>query len=169
MPRHYGRRRSMGPRQVIQSFKKVLNFAPASTGAGSKNVVLSIGQDSVAAGQTSATDNGVPTGAIIKYFEIQLAYSQIVGGSVFVHYSIQQLRSGQSAILSNVVGGSPQRNQVFLQGMASIGINQNWNRSIKFKIPRKFQRVREGDLWLIEITNSNTLVMAEQVIYKFYR
>ncbi len=166
----YGRRRRstrMAP--VIQSYKKVLDFAPTSVGAGNSTYNLTDGTDSVAAGQTSPTDDTVPTGCVVKYIEIQMAMSQIVGGSVFLHYSIQLIHAGQSSINSNVVGGSPQRNQVFFQDLQSIGINQNWNRKLKFKIPKRFQRVRDGDKWILEITNSNTLVQAVQVIYKFYR
>ncbi len=166
MPRH---RRSMGMRPVIQSYKKVLNIAPLSTSAGTTGHTLTQGVDSVAAGQTSVTDAQVPTGCLIKYIEIQLAWSQIVGGSVFVHYSLQLVHNAQTAIISNVVGGNPQRNQVFHQWFVSLGINQNFNRIIKFKIPKKFHRVREGDKWILTVTNSNTLVMGYQIIYKFYR
>ncbi len=154
---------------VIQSYKKVLNYAPVAQAAGSRDIVLSKGEDSVAAGQTGPTDADVPTGAIIKYIEVQVALGQIVGGSVTVHWSLQRLHVSQGTVNSNVVGGSPQRNQVLLQQMFILGINQNFNRTLKFKIPRKFQRVRENDFWILEITTSNTLTQAFQVIYKFYR
>ncbi len=169
MPRHYRRsgRTRMAP--VIQSYKKVLNFAPTSIGAGGTNYSLTSGVDSVAAGQTSVTDPNIPTGAVLKFIEIQLAFSQIVGGSVFVHMALQQLHTGQSVVAANVVGGNPARNQVFYQSLDSIGINQNWNRKIRLKIPKKFQRVREGDTWILQVQSSNTLTQALQVIYKFYR
>ena len=169
MPRHYRSRRSSMPRQVIQSYKKVLNFAPVSQAAGSRNIIYATGVDSVAAGQTSAIDSDVPTGCIIKFVTIQISLGQIVGGAVFAHMSIQRLGNSQPAVPSNTVGGSPQRNQVFRQFMKQLGINQNYNQTITFKVPPKFQRVREGDNWLLEITTSNTLTQAFQVIYKFYR
>ncbi len=169
MPRHFGRRRRSMPRQVIQSYKKVLNFAPTSIGAGSTNYIMITGTDSVAAGQTGVTDAVVPTGCIVKSITIQCMFSQIVGGSVFLHLSVQHLRAGQSAIASNVIGGNPQRNQVFLQKAMSVGINQNMNPQMSLKIPSRFGRVREGDNWVLEVTNSNTIVTAVQVIYKFYR
>ncbi len=169
MPFRRGRRRSRPMGQVIQSFKKVLNFAPVSQAAGSRNIIFTTGQDSVAAGQTSPTDAQIPTGAIVRFVEIQMSLGQIVGGAVFAHCSIQLIRSGQTPIPSNVIGGNPQRNQVFHQFMYSIGINQNFNRSIKFKVPKFVQRVREGDFWVFEITTSNTLTQSFQVIYKFYR
>ncbi len=166
MPRHF-RRSRMAP--VIQSYKKVLNYAPTSFTAQSQNFIITIGQDSVPAGQTGPTDQGVPTGSVVKFFELQQAYANLSGGSSYVHYSIQLLRTDQTAIPSNVVGGSPKRNQVFYQRVDNVGANQNYNRAIKFKIPKRFQRVREGDIWLLEVTNSATIVMAHQFIYKFYR
>jgi len=164
-----GRRTSSVARPIVQSFKKVLNFAPVSQAAGSRDIILVIGQDSVAAGQTGPIEPNVPTGSIVKFVDISLSFGQIVGGAVFAHCSIQLLHSGQTSIPSNIIGGNPQRNQVMHQFMYSIGINQNFNRTIKFKVPKKFQRIREGDFWVFEITSSNTLTQALQVIYKFYR
>lgn len=169
MARRFARRRMSMPRQVIQSYKKVLNIAPATIAAGSNNNIFVTGVDSVAAGQASPIDSGVPTGSIIKFIEIQIACGQIVGGSVFIHYSLQLLRSGQSSVPSNVVGGSNRRNQVLHQNFYQLGINQNFNRTLKMKIPRMFQRIREGDLWLLEMTNSNSLAIGFQIIYKFFR
>ncbi len=169
MFRRRARRRSSMPRAVVQSYKKVINFAPASIGSGSANQIFVTGVDSVAAGQTGPTDSGVPTGSVIRFVEIQIALGQIVGGAVFVHYSLQLLRGGQAAVPSNVIGGSNRRNQVLHQNMFQLGINQNFNRTLKMKIPRMFQRVREGDLWLLEVTTSNTLTQAYQIIYKFFR
>lgn len=156
-------------RAVIQSYKKVLNFAPVSQAAGSRNINLANGVDSVAAGQTGPTDDDVPTGCIIKSFNIDVSLAQIVGGAIFAHYSIQKLHTSQPSVASNVVGGNPTRNQVHRQYMKSIGENQNFNQTIRFKIPPKFQRMREGDIWLLEITTSGTVVQAFQCIYKFYR
>ncbi len=156
-------------RPVIQSFKKVINYAGVSQAAGNRDLPITNGQDSVAAGQTSPTDTSVPTGSVVKFIEVQIALGQIVGGSVLVHYSMQLLHNGQTTVASNVVGGSPQRNQVFRQYSFSLGINQNFNRTIAFKIPSRFQRIREGDLWILQITTSNTLTQQFQMIYKFYR
>ncbi len=157
------------PRQVIQSYKKVLNFAPVSQASGSRNIIYATGVDSVAAGQTSPTDSDVPTGSVIRFVTIQMSLGQIVGGAIFAHMSIQRLGNSQPAIASNVIGGSPQRNQVFRQMMVSVGENQNMNHTYTFKVPPKFQRLREGDNWLLEITTTGTLVQAFQIIYKFYR
>ncbi len=171
--RHFGRRvrRSSGPRAVIQSFKKVLNFAPTSHAAAADITFTAVvGTDSVAAGQTAITDTQVPTGSVVKYIEWQLSASNLVSINNFLHWSVQSLYGGQSAfIAANVVGGSNQRNQVFKQGLRVLGQNQNTNITIKFKIPRKFQRVREGGQWALQITADAVWTDACQVIYKFYR
>jgi len=157
------------PRVVIQSYKKVINVAPASYGAGSNNIFVSQGKDSVAAGQTGPTDVDVPTGCIIKYIEFQLAFSNSVAVPGNVHIAIQKIHSGQTAIVANVVGGNPQRNQVFHQALMQIGKDQNNSRTFKFKIPKREQRVRDGDLWVFNWANDVTIGMSCQAIYKFYR
>lgn len=168
MPRHF--RRSSSPRPVIQSFKKVLNFAGTSQSAGTtiqKDLV--IGVDSVAAGQTGVTDANVPTGAIVKYIEITLCVTNLVAVSDFVHVAIQQLHSGQTKVSPQTVGGNPQRNQVFFQQMFSVGKEQNSTHVYRFKIPKKFQRVREGDKWIFTSIYSVVSTDILQAIYKFYR
>ncbi len=170
MPFRRRMRRSSGPRPVIQSFKKVLNFAPISQSAGSTITrVLVDGTDSVAAGQTGVTDSDVPTGAIIKYIEIQWAVNNLVNTSCFMNMTIQLLHSGQFAISPLVVGGNPQRNQVYHQQLFSIGQSQNSNHIYRFKVPKRVQRVREGDLWVFAHNGSAIHTDSMQVIYKFYR
>ncbi len=170
MPYRRRMRRSVRPRAVIQSYKKVLNFAPTSIAAGGNNTyILVTGEDSVAAGQTSATDNGVPTGAVVKYIEIQFSAVNLVSVASFMHIAIQHLRSGQSIVGPNATGGDPQRNQVHHLDMYTLGANQNNNRRFRFKIPAKFQRVRDGDVWVFVTTCDSIHTAGAQVIYKFYR
>ncbi len=159
----------MRPRQVIQSFKKVLNIAPASVTAGTNVVALSLGTDSVAAGQTTTTDNAVPTGSIIKFFEIQHALGNLASTACFIHMAIELLHDGQSLVSPNVIGGNKRRNQVFHQALYQVGLDQSNTRTYKFKVPKKYQRVREGDAWQFIWLNSETVSSAVQVIFKFYR
>ncbi len=155
---------------VIQSFKKVLNDAPTSR-VPATNIVLNLakGVDSVAAGQTGVIDADVPTGCVIRSIEIQWSYANLSGGNCFIHTTIQKLRSGQGGIAANLVGGNPQRNQVFHQTMRSIGTDQNGNAVFRLKIPKMFQRMREGDVWQFSRTGTAVYTDALQVIYKFYR
>ncbi len=155
---------------IIQSYKKVLNDAP-TTRVASTTISLNLakGVESVAAGQTGVIDADVPTGCVIKFFEIQWAYANPVAGAVFIHTTIQKLQSGQGPVTPNVVGGNPQRNQVFHQTMRVISLNQNGNAVLRFKVPKKFQRMREGDVWQFNRIGDAAFSDALQVIYKFYR
>lgn len=172
MPFHRGSRGSRrgSMRAVIQSYKKVINHAPASRAADANiNLALSAGVDSVAAGQTGPVDANVPTGAIIKYFLIKFGVTNLVSATVFTWVAIQRLHSGQSIIGPDTVGGNPQRNQIHHQDFFCTGKDQNQNRTIKFKVPAKFQRVREGDKWNLTIKSDLVTGMGAQIIYKFYR
>ncbi len=162
-------RRSMTPRAIVQSYKKVLNFAPSSKSPGNTFDIIATGVDSVAAGQTGVTDANVPTGCVIKFFEIQTAVQNLTGGALFLHFIIQRTHSGQSALAGNIVGGNPQRNQVFFQKLVALGTDQNGNWLFRFKVPKKFQRVREGDNWSFGTTGDAVHSSSTQVIFKFYR
>lgn len=158
-----------GPRQVIQSYKKVITYAPASKTTAQQDYEISLGEDSVAAGQTAATDTGVPSGSVIKYFEIQACFVNLVSVAMFQNMSVQLTRSGQSPIDPRVVGGNPQRNQVHYQRIVGIGKDQNNNYVLRFKVPKKFQRVRDGDKWTFTCIADQVHTSNIQAIYKFYR
>ncbi len=162
-------RRSSAPRPVVNSYKKVLNFAEASFAAGARSEGLAVGSDVAWAGQTSATLANVPTGAILKYIEIQFSVTNAVAQTAYINTSIQMLNSGQVFVDPSTVGGDDQRNQVFHQKLFSVGTDQNSNHTYKFKIPKKYQRMREGQFWIFGWDNSNTVNRRMQVIYKFYR
>lgn len=162
------RRRSMSTRPVLQTYKQVVNIAPASVGAGvqTPEVITNVVDNYTG---PSVANTEVPTGAIIEGFDIQISLSNLVSISSFVWITIQQLRSGQSTIDNQFVGGNPQRNQVFLQLQRSLGKDQNRDIVIPFKIPKKFQRCREGDSWRVCIKCDTIRTQATQIIYKFKR
>ncbi len=165
MPRHY--RRSM-PRNPIQSYKQAVQNAPASTVSGIVNHPLVIGVDNYTG--PSAANNEVPTGAVVSLFDIQVVTQNNVSAqAVFLWASIQQTRSGQSPLDPRSLGGNPQRNQTFKQMLYVIGTGQNSRMHWRFKIPKKFQRVREGDQWVLSLNADQTTVRASQIVYKFYR
>ncbi len=162
--------RRTSPRTVVQSYKKVLNFAGASLGAGKEDHLLVDGKDSISSGQTSATDANVPTGSIITSILIQQSYSNLAATARYINSSVQLLLGGQAnTVASTAIGGSDQRNQVFHQELFNIGEAQNANRSYLFKIPKKYQRLREGMKWLFTYNADGTHTRTIQVIYKFYR
>ncbi len=167
--RRMRRRSSMIPRNVIQSFKKVIDIAPESLTVNKHDILLSQGLDSTTAGQTSPTDVDVPVGSIIKHFNIDLAFINIGNTDCFLWITIQQLRSGQTGVNPRVVGGNNQRNQVFRQKMIGVPPDTNANIHWTFKIPKRFQRVRAGDTWVIRYENDNVVSRCAQIVYKFYR
>ncbi len=161
------RRRTIRP--VIQSYKKVLIFADASFGAGFNNQFILAGVDDVAAGQTTPTDNKVPTGSIVKYFEIQFALANNVATPIYINCTIQYKLAGQSFIDPELVGGNQQRNQVLHMDLFSVGANQNSTHKFKFKVPKQFQRCRDGMQWAMVWHTTGTINNKTQIIYKFYR
>ncbi len=172
VPRFRSFRGSRRPtmRPVIQSYKKVINHAPASLAAGVRNtLVASTGVDGVAAGQTSATDTNVPTGSIIKYIEFQISLNNIVENPAFAHVTIQLKHSGQTTLDPDVVGGNSLRNNIYHQDLFAVAQNQNVNRTYKFKVPKRVQRIRETDIWQIAIKCNQASSQVGQFIYKFYR
>ncbi len=160
------RRRAFRP--VIKSYKKVLYGAPASFGAGFNSIFLVQGKDNISPNQSNATDADVPTGSIVKYIEIQFAISNLVSIACFINCSIQYTLAGQSAKNPNQIGGSNQRNQVMHLDLYSVGANQNSTHKFKFKVPKQFQRVKEGMDWTLTWSNSESVTMNSQAIYKMY-
>ncbi len=167
MPRRF--RRSYGPRPVIKSYKKVLNFAPVSRGAAANfEHEMVLGVDSLSPGQGSVTDGTVSTGSNLKFIEIQYSAVNLAAASCFINISIQLLHSGQSIVSPIIVGGNAQRNQVHHLLQFSMGQGQNSNHIFKFKIPRRFQRVREGDSWNFVTRGTANFTEDLMIIYKFY-
>ncbi len=168
MPRFRRSMRRSAPRSIIKTYKKVLNFAPASHGAGVKvNFDFAIGIDSISNNQGSPTDSNTPTGSIIDYVEIQYGVVNLAAAACFIHISLQSRRAGQTATIApNVVGGNAQRNQVYHQEMRSIGQNQNATFVLKWKVPRLIQRIREGDVLSFVILGTTAITDSCQMIFK---
>jgi len=165
----FHRRRNMrrASRPMGRTYKKVINFAPVSAGAGAQqDILIATGADGIALGQTGPTDANIPTGSKIKWILIQ--YTLVNLAAVFCHANItmQYLLSGQTAISPILVGGNPQRNQVLLQGSRGIGQGQNETWTIMFKIPPKYQRMREGMAWMFSTQANVAVSQAIQIIYK---
>ncbi len=163
-----GSRSRSTPRPVLNSYKKVLKFAPASFAAGFNNMFLIQGLDGITPKQTSSTDGQVPTGAVVKFIEVQFAVNNAVSTPVFVNCTLQYNDSTQVMQDPDTIGGNAQRNQCLHMDLFSVGQNQNSTHKFKFKIPKKFQRIRDGRDWALTWSNSNSVNVAMQAIYKFY-
>ncbi len=156
--------RAMNP---IQSFKQVFIDGPASRAAATKiDSNFLVGVDNY----TGPVGNqNVPTGAKVMSIDLQIGVTNLVGISSNFVWTVQLLRSAQGSITPNAQGGSPQRNQVIYTRNVFVGQFQNYNPHIRVKIPPKFQRVREGDIWKIVTFSDTVHASIIQVIYKFYR
>ncbi len=161
-----GSRRGGSPRPLVRTYKKVLNFAEASFTAGQRSETLIEAKDSVALGQTNATDATVPTGARCRYFLVQMPITNSSSQTAYINCCIEYTLGGQSGIDPDAVGGNSARNQVMHQSLFSVGFNQNSTHNFKIKVPKQFQRLREGMIWRLIWSNSNTINRRLQVIYK---
>ncbi len=162
-----GSRRRSTLRPMVNTYKKVLHFVNASFGAGFTNDFLVQGQDNISPKQTSNVDGAVPTGSRIKFIEVQFAAANNVATPIYVNCTLQYKLGGQAFIDPNTVGGHNQRNQVLHMDLFSVGNGQNSTHKFKFKIPKKFQRVREGMDWALVWRTNGTLNRELQAIYKF--
>ncbi len=146
----------------IQSFKQVFVDGPATRVAATNiQSTFVVGVDNYV-GPTGNQE--VPTGATINSINVQIGFSTSVN-LVNLIWTVQLLRSGQGVITPNAQGGNPQRNQVIhtMNFMLNVGTVRNFNTQIR--IPPKFQRVREGDLWTIVSRGDTAHTSIIQVIY----
>ncbi len=157
--------RSRSSRPINKTYKKVLNFAPASRGTATQEFPLVLGLDNNAIGQTTPTDHTVPTGSVISFITVMLSMVNLAATANFVNTALQYTLTGQTPVIANVIGGDPQRNQVIHQDLFSNAQGQNTNRIYKFKIPAKFQRVKEGMIWNFGYKADATHESTIQVIY----
>ncbi len=154
--------------QPIQSFKQITVDGPASRAAAT-NILhrFVVGVDNYTG--PSAANDEVPTGAKVMSATLFLSFSNLVAVSALLHYHIQCQRTGSPIITPGAQGGSPSRNTVIHTGMLFIGKEQNTNFQIQLRIPRIFQRIREGDQFFIVYRVDAVFASATQALYKFYR
>ncbi len=150
-------------------FKKVINHAGASIAAGTLTPdLIAQGLDSVSPGQTSATDTTVPVGVKLSTIDVQYTFGNLAAAVSTIHWTLQIRRGGQTAFVHpQLVGGDNQRNQVFKQLLRSAGQNQNVVIHLRFKIPKMFRRVRDGDIWGVNWICDTVIGRTAQMIYKF--
>ncbi len=162
------RRRSLSRMQPIQSYKQITIDGPASRAAAT-NIFhgLLLGVDDYS-GPTAANKE-VPTGARVMSVLLLLTFSNLVSISALLHMHVQFKRSGMTNLTPGAVGGSPSRNTITTTRMFFIGKEQNTSMVILVKVPQQFQRIREGDDWVLTYRADAVFASATQAIYKFYR
>ncbi len=152
----------------IQSYKQITVDGPASRAAATNisHTVL-VGVDNYTG--PSAANNEVPTGAKVMSVLVMACFTNLVTISALLHLNFQCVRAGIVGITPGVIGGQTNRNTVIFTAMKFLGKDQNSNYMWLIKIPRIYQRVREGDAWNITYRNDAVFASATQAIYKFYR
>lgn len=162
------RRRSM-PRSVVRAAKYIIVEGPVSEAAGIIAVPFIVGTDNASLGQTGVTDKTVPVGAKISQVEIFMPKVNLGAGTAnFIHWTIQRASSGQSVINPITAAGSPLRTNIMLTGVLGLGAGQNNSLHIKFKIPSKYQRIRDGDVWQVVHNNGLVTSATYYFIYKVF-
>jgi len=164
MFRRRSRRVSMRP--VIQSVKRQIVVGPITQVPGNIQYTLVKGVDLLS---VPVEQEEVPTGAVVKFIEVQISQQDVAGpGTNFSVISIQRVHSGQVVIDPYTTGGNEQRNQVFHTILRCVAPSQNSNILIKFKVPKSFQRMRNGDKWVLTVNNNNALEHLHFVFFKYY-
>ncbi len=152
----------------MRSYKKILNYGIASTTALIADNIT-VGADSLAIGQTGPGDANVPTGWKLAGFRLQGGFgNQSTTVAMHVGVNIQYLLSGQTQNVDPLAqGGHAQRNQVIKSWMFVLAPLEHKNIDTFVKIPKKFQRIKEGMLWRIAHSSAGvTRTYAIQLIYK---
>ncbi len=162
------RRRSI-PRSTVRSAKYIVVEGPQSDSAGLKAVTMFKGVDNATLGQTSVVDVDVPVGAKIASVEIFMPKVNLGAATAnFVVWTIQRTLSGQSVVNPLLAGGNPIRKNIILTGVLGLGTGQNNPLHIKFKIPKKFQRIGDGDVWSIVTDQTTAVSTIYYIIYKVF-
>ncbi len=167
MPRfrsYRGSRRRGLPRSTVRSVKYIVDQAGSSEAAGLTAVTICKGVDNATLGQTGPTDIDVPTGAKIAKIELWMPKVNLGAGTAnFITWTIQRTNTGQAVVSPNVMGGNPLRQNVMLTGVIGLGAGQNNQLHVTYKVPPKFQRITDSQVW--SVVNDNGLAVS--TIYKF--
>lgn len=157
------------PRGMQRSKKYIVDQAEASEAAGLHSFTVMTGTDSETLGQTSSVDEDVPVGSKVKLLDIRAVFGNLVSINDFVYWSIQRRVSGQSALNPVAPGGSPLVKNILLSGLFMVGKDQNKTVHIRYKIPKRFQRLGDGDAWTFTYNLGQTTTTAMQCVYKVFQ
>ncbi len=150
------------------SIKYIVNIAGASEPAGLSAVTMALGTDLITGGQSAPTVAAVKTGSKIALFDIRMPKVSLSATANFIHWSIQRVLSGQSVINPIIMGGDPLRKNVMLSGVLGLGEGQNNQLHIRYKVPPKFQRIGDGDAWILVNNNTGAVSTIYQIMYKVW-
>ncbi len=158
------------PRGSTRSAKYEVEVGAMSEGAGLIAHTMALGADNTTLGQTGVTDFNVPVGSKITLFDIRMPKVNLGAATAnFIHWSIQRSQFGQAVVNPAVAGGNPLRKNILLSGVLGLGAGQNNSLHIRYKVPKKFQRIGDGDVWSIVNTNGLAVSTIYEFIYKVFQ
>ncbi len=158
------------PRGARRSVKYQVTQAGASEGAGLQAVTMWKGKDEETLGQTGVNDTDVPTGSIVPSVEIWMPKVNLGAGTAnFITWSIQRTQTGQAVVDPIVQAGNPLRRNVLLTGKLGLGAGQNNSLHFKYRVPKKYQRVGDGDVWNLVMNNGLAVSTEYMFIFKVYQ
>ncbi len=157
------------PRSTVRSAKYIVVEGPVSEAAGIIAVPFIKGVDNAALGQSGVTDFDVPVGAKVAKVEIFMPKVNLGSGTAnFIHWTLQRTSTGQSVVNPITAGGSPLRTNIMLTGVLGLGAGQNNQLHVTFKIPPKYQRIADGQVWQIVHDNGLVVSATYMFIYKIF-
>ncbi len=158
------------PRSTVRSVKYIVQVAGASEGAGLNAHTICKGVDNATLGQTGPTDSDIPTGSKVAKFEIFMPKVNLGAATAnFIHWTIQNVKTGQAIVSPLTPGGNPLRNNIMLSGVIGLGAGQNNSLHISYKIPPKMQRIKDGQVWSMVLDNGLAVSTTYEFIYKVFQ
>ncbi len=167
------RKRSFGPRPVINSIKNVHIAAGGTTAA---NLVVNFAKAVTSPSPTVSND--VSHGCIIKAVHITINGCGLGGTGVLNNMNIYLFKNPGANLtppLPTSVGTSNEKKFVIRQWQFMIMRNQDGNLPYHWegwiKIPKRYQRMGTDDTWSLNIANTAGVTghHSMQAIYKWYR
>ncbi len=173
LARHFTRRRSYGPRPVINTIKHQVNISVGTTGTVQSQIIARAVNTPLS---TVASD--CPQGCIIKAIYVTINGCGLGGTGVLNNmnaYIMKNPGNNLTAPSALSVGTSNEKKFVFKQWMFMIMRNQDGNTPFHWEgwlpIPKRYQRMGTDDVLLIVFQNTASLTghFSAEFIYKDWR
>ncbi len=167
------RRRSYGPRPIINSIKNVVDNAVGTSGT-IQGIVIAQAVNT----PLSTTQEHVSQGCIIKAVWVSINGCGLAASGVLNNMGIYIIKNVGNNLTSPgvfVVGSSNEKKFIFKQWNFMIMRNQDGNTPFHWegwiKIPKRYQRMGTDDVLSLIVANTAAVTghFSSQFIYKWYR
>jgi len=157
------------PRGSTRSSKYIVQQAASSEAAGTQVVSMCLGADDAVLSQSGSADITVPVGAKVKELDIRMPKVNLGAATAnFIHWTIQRIQPSQAVLSPILTAGSTLRRNVMLSGVIGLGAGQNNSLHVKYKIPKTFWRMGDGQSWQLVMDNGLACSTVYQIIYKVF-